>query len=156
MSRWWQRRPRWQKGQKYYKNNARFRFIAPLFLVLILVASCGGPSANQGGTPTPRPTATAYPTPTPTSMPTATPTPTSVPKPTPTQTQAPRPTPTPGPCDTPPGVQAVSPVEIAIGNTNRPRIALTFDAGGPSTPTAQILDILAKHHVHSTFFITGD
>jgi peptidoglycan/xylan/chitin deacetylase (PgdA/CDA1 family) len=60
------------------------------------------------------------------------------------------------PCATPPGVQPVSPVEIDIGNTNRPRIALTFDAGGPSTPTAQILDILARHHVHSTFFITGD
>jgi peptidoglycan/xylan/chitin deacetylase (PgdA/CDA1 family) len=63
---------------------------------------------------------------------------------------------TSNPCATPPGVQPVSPVEIDIGNTNRPRIALTFDAGGPSTPTVQILDILAKHHVHSTFFITGD
>jgi len=157
MSRWWQRRPRWQKGQKYYKNNAKIRFIASLFLALILLASCGGPSANQGGTPTPRPTATVYPspTPTPTSIPTATPTPTSGPKPTPTPTQAPRPTPTPGPCDTPPGVQRVSPVEIDIGST-KGRIALTFDAGGPSAPTAQILDILARHHVHSTFFIMGD
>jgi peptidoglycan/xylan/chitin deacetylase (PgdA/CDA1 family) len=50
----------------------------------------------------------------------------------------------------------VSPVEIDIGNTSRPRIALTFDAGGPSAPVSRILDILAKHHVHSTFFITGD
>ena len=160
MNKWWQRRPRWQKGQKYYKSNARIRFIAPLFLALILMASCGGPSASQGGTPTPRPTATAYPTPapTPTSIPTAmpTPTPTSVPKPTPTPTQPPRPTPTLGPCDTPPGVQRVSPVEIDMGNTGRQRIALTFDAGGPSTPTSSILDILARHHVHSTFFITGD
>ena len=52
----------------------------------------------------------------------------------------------------------MSPVEIDIGNTSSllKRIALTFDAGGPSTPTASILDILARHHVHSTFFITGD
>jgi peptidoglycan/xylan/chitin deacetylase (PgdA/CDA1 family) len=61
----------------------------------------------------------------------------------------------PSPCDTPAGVQPVSAVEIDIGNTGRQRIALTFDAGGHSEPTARILDILAQHHVHSTFFITG-
>lgn len=59
-------------------------------------------------------------------------------------------------CDTPPDVQPVSAAEIDIGNTNRPVIALTFDAGGPSEPTARILDTLANHQVHSTFFITGD
>ncbi|HYB35204.1 MAG TPA: polysaccharide deacetylase family protein [Mycobacterium sp.] len=53
-------------------------------------------------------------------------------------------------------MQPVSAAEIDIGNTSRPVIALTFDAGGPSEPTARILDILGKHHVHSTFFITGD
>jgi delta-lactam-biosynthetic de-N-acetylase len=50
----------------------------------------------------------------------------------------------------------VSATEIDIGNTGRPRIALTFDAGGPSDPTSRILDILAKHQVHVTFFVTGD
>jgi peptidoglycan/xylan/chitin deacetylase (PgdA/CDA1 family) len=59
-------------------------------------------------------------------------------------------------CDTPAQVQPVSAAKIDIGNTSRPLIALTFDAGGPSAPTARILDILAKHQVHSTFFITGD
>jgi peptidoglycan/xylan/chitin deacetylase (PgdA/CDA1 family) len=59
-------------------------------------------------------------------------------------------------CDTPPDVQPAPAAEIDIGNTSRPRIALTFDAGGPSAPTARILDSLAKHQVHSTFFITGD
>ncbi len=59
-------------------------------------------------------------------------------------------------CDTPPDGQPVPGEEIAIGNTARPLIALTFDAGGPSAPTARILDILGQHHVHSTFFITGD
>jgi peptidoglycan/xylan/chitin deacetylase (PgdA/CDA1 family) len=59
-------------------------------------------------------------------------------------------------CDTPPDVQPESAAEIDIGNTSRPLVALTFDAGGPSAPTARILDVLAKHQVHSTFFITGE
>lgn len=91
---------------------------------------------------------------------TMTPTPsagtTVTPTPVPTRGTTPTPRPTPSPCDTPAGVQPVSAAEIDIGNTGRPRIALTFDAGGPSEPTARILDILAQHHVHSTFFITGD
>lgn len=59
-------------------------------------------------------------------------------------------------CDTPPDVQRTTPAEIDTGNTAGPLIALTFDAGGPSAPTARILDTLAQHQVHSTFFITGD
>ena len=59
-------------------------------------------------------------------------------------------------CDTPPDVQPVSAAEIDTGDTSKPVIAVTFDAGGPSEPTAHILDVLAKHNVHSTFFITGD
>jgi peptidoglycan/xylan/chitin deacetylase (PgdA/CDA1 family) len=59
-------------------------------------------------------------------------------------------------CETPPDVQPVSAAEIDIGDTSRPLIALTFDAGGPPAPTARILDILAKHQAHSTFFITGE
>lgn len=66
------------------------------------------------------------------------------------------PQPTPSQCNAPPGVQPVSPTEIDRGNTGRPRIALTFDAGGPADPSARILDILAKHRVHVTFFVTGD
>ena len=50
----------------------------------------------------------------------------------------------------------MSPAEIDIGDTGRPRIALTFDAGGPSDPTSRILDILARHQVQVTFFVTGD
>jgi peptidoglycan/xylan/chitin deacetylase (PgdA/CDA1 family) len=52
-------------------------------------------------------------------------------------------------------VQPVSSVEIDRGNTSVAQIALTFDAGGPATPTAQILDILAKYHLHVTWFVTG-
>lgn len=39
---------------------------------------------------------------------------------------------------------------------NRSAVALTFDAGADSTPTTAILDTLALHHVHVTFFLTGD
>lgn len=66
------------------------------------------------------------------------------------------PRPTPSLCDTPPGVQPVSASEIDIGDTSGPRIALTFDAGEPSEPTALILDILVKYHLHVTFFVTGE
>lgn len=137
------------------------RFIISM-LALMLLVGCGPTSGTNGTTPTPRPTTTASPWSTPTLSPsvTAIPTPTSgvtvTPKPLPTQGTTPTPQPTTSPCDTPPGVQPVSPAEIDIGNTSNPRIALTFDAGGPSEPTARILDILAKHHVHVTFFITGD
>jgi peptidoglycan-N-acetylglucosamine deacetylase len=153
---WWQRSPRWQKGQEFYSKNAGMRFIAPVLLILFLLTSCGGQPSNQGGTPTPTSTPTPRPIATTGLTPTATPT--SIPTPIPTITPRPTPTPSapPSACDTPPGVQPVSAVEIDNGNTSRPRIALTFDAGGPSTPTGRILDILAKHHVHSTVFITGD
>ena len=79
-----------------------------------------------------------------------------IPTPLPTQGMTPTPQPTLSACSTPQGVQPVSSAEIALGNTSNRRIALTFDAGGPSEPTARILDILAKRHVRSTFFITGD
>lgn len=151
-----------QSQRKYRRLASR---LVPGLLVLVLLVGCGGTASSPRGTPTPRVTASSTPgitppvsqSPTPSPVatnepppPTATPVPTRIPTPTPT------PRPTPSPCDTPPGVQPVSPVEIDIGNTSRPRIALMFDAGGPAEPTSRILDILAKHGVHVTFFITGD
>ena len=156
----------WQRQKQWYYNHFVCQGIFSI-LALLLLVSCGGTSRTSGGTPTPsHPTATTGPSATQTSTPGATavstPTPgiTVAPSPSPTQMMTPTPQPTPkptsSPCDTPPNVQPVSAAEIALGNTNERRIAMTFDAGGPSEPTARILDILAKRHVHSTFFITGD
>lgn len=47
-------------------------------------------------------------------------------------------------------------MEIARGNTERPWIALTFDAGASSEPAHSILDTLRQKDVHCTFFLTGD
>lgn len=39
--------------------------------------------------------------------------------------------------------------------TDKPQIALSFDAAWGNEDTARILEILAKHDVHVTFFMTG-
>lgn len=39
--------------------------------------------------------------------------------------------------------------------TEKPQIALSFDAAWGNEDTAKILEILAKHNVHVTFFMTG-
>lgn len=146
----------WQRQQQRCHRHCVGRLLVAM-LALLLLVGCGGTSGTGSSTPTPGPTATSSPRATQTGT-TATPTPsarTTV-TPTPQPTRGTTPTPQPVPCDTPTGVQPVSAAEIDIGTTSRPRIALTFDAGGPSEPAARILDILAQHHVHSTFFLTGD
>src|SRR5579884_1636287 len=137
----------WQRQHPHRYGVGRLLMSA---VALLFLLGCGGTTGNGNSTPTPGSTATARPGATPTS-PLATSTPpvgtTVTPTPRPTQQKTPTPQPTPSPCETPAGVQPVSAAEIDIGNSNRPRIALTFDAGGPSEPTARILDILAQHHV---------
>lgn len=132
-------------------------------LALIVLVSCGGaattaisPTAAVLATPCPVATATplSLPPETPTAIPSPTPTASPGSRPTSTPTRTPTTSPT-SPCVPPARVQPVSPVEIDQGTTSRPQIALTFDAGGPTTPTAQILDILAKHHLQVTWFVTG-
>ena len=152
----------WQRQNQQHHTHFVVRGILSTLALLFLV-SCGGTSSTSGGTPTAsHPTATSGPraTQTPATGATAISTPspgtTVMPTPLPTQGTTPAPQPKPSFCATPPDVLPVSAAEIALGTTSRPRIALTFDAAGPSEPTARILDILAKHHVHSTFFITGD
>jgi peptidoglycan/xylan/chitin deacetylase (PgdA/CDA1 family) len=144
----------WQQHkQQDHKHFAGWLLIS--ILLLFLLVGCGGPASSNGSTATPRATATSRPRPTPTPSQSAlvTPTPSKV---IPSSRPTPTSQPPPSPCDTPPGVQPVSSAEIAIGNTGRARIALTFDAGGPAAPASRILDILAQHHVHSTIFLTGD
>lgn len=121
----------------------------------MLLGACGGPPAQQGGTPTPspKPRPTTFPTATATPLPPSTeePAPTATPLLTPTETPAPG----PGPCDTPSGVTPVLAAEIDSGNTSKPQVALTFDAGGEVAPAPQILDILNRRGVHATWFFTG-
>lgn len=47
--------------------------------------------------------------------------------------------------------------ELPIYNvqTNEPKVALSFDAAWGNEDTRQILDVLKKHNVHVTFFMTG-
>ena len=40
-------------------------------------------------------------------------------------------------------------------NTEEPKISISFDAAWGNDDTARILEILAKHNVHATFFMTG-
>src|SRR5262249_31145331 len=88
--------------------------------------------------------------------PTTGPSGTSVPGATPTTTRVP-PTAIPSaPCTPSPGVSPVSPVEVARGNTSRPQISLTFDAGADAGPAPRLLSSLAAHHVHTTWFICGE
>lgn len=52
----------------------------------------------------------------------------------------------------PPEPQLIS---VEQGNPAQPRVALTFDAGSNSAPTAKLLDVLQAHNVRVTFFLTG-
>ena len=40
-------------------------------------------------------------------------------------------------------------------DTDEKKISISFDAAWGNEDTHQILDILAKHNVHATFFMTG-
>jgi len=53
------------------------------------------------------------------------------------------------------GPRPTVPPELARGNTTRPQMALTFDAGASSEPTTAILDALRTADVHATMFLTG-
>ena len=47
------------------------------------------------------------------------------------------------------------PTVLFHGNEARREIALTFDDGPHPRDTPQVLDVLAKHDVHGTFFLVG-
>ena len=47
------------------------------------------------------------------------------------------------------------PVIVERGMTNRPLVALTFDAGSTAEPLPKLLQTLRDHHLKVTFFVTG-
>ncbi len=49
----------------------------------------------------------------------------------------------------------VSDKEIVRGDTTKKQVIFTFDGGDGVQSADQILDVLAKHHVKGTFFLTG-
>lgn len=67
--------------------------------------------------------------------------------------------PTEQPLDHQPEPTRLSPgpgfTEVSRGSKISRRIALTFDAGADPRPTPKILEALAKHNLHATFFLTG-
>jgi peptidoglycan/xylan/chitin deacetylase (PgdA/CDA1 family) len=125
----------------------------PLLLlsVLLLIPACDSSSVSEPlgisslptPTPKPLPTATFTTAPMPTLSPTFTITSSPTPVSTPTATLPPAPRP------------ALTMVEIAGGSSERPWIALTFDASWDLTPLPSILETLRQKDVRCTFFITG-
>lgn len=54
-----------------------------------------------------------------------------------------------------PGAPAAVPLEISRGNTAKKQVIFTFDGGAGIHSAQKILDVLAKHGLVSTFFVTG-
>ena len=52
-------------------------------------------------------------------------------------------------------LQKRHPRALYCGDASRREIALTFDDGPHPRDTPQVLDILAKHNIHATFFLIG-
>jgi peptidoglycan/xylan/chitin deacetylase (PgdA/CDA1 family) len=143
-----------------------------LVLVVIAVIIWGAHSVSSDdpdATPAPTPDQIAFDVvSSPTSTPTATPPPTRTPEPTAIPTKAPRPTattePTPEPTAEPVATERPAPpdfnspdeaVVIDRGDSGRPEIAFTFDAGEGAGHTAEILDLLDAHGIKGTFGMTG-
>ncbi len=55
----------------------------------------------------------------------------------------------------PPQNQNIIFSEIIHGDRNKKQLIFTFDGGGDSVSTEKILEVLKKHNVKGTFFLTG-
>lgn len=53
------------------------------------------------------------------------------------------------------GQATTSPNEITHGDVSKKQVIFTFDGGGGVQSGNKILEVLAKHHVKGTFFLTG-
>ncbi len=51
--------------------------------------------------------------------------------------------------------QPITPAEIEHGNRSRQQVIFTFDGNESSQSADLMLEILAKHHIKATFFLTG-
>src|SRR5439155_17878592 len=51
---------------------------------------------------------------------------------------------------------AESSITFSSVHVDGPYIAITFDEGPSATLTPQLLDILAAHHIKTTFFVIGE
>jgi peptidoglycan/xylan/chitin deacetylase (PgdA/CDA1 family) len=52
-------------------------------------------------------------------------------------------------------ISSADTTEIAHGDTTKKQVIFTFDGGGTIQSANTILQVLAKHHVKGTFFLTG-
>lgn len=148
------RGPQWLKRKKGHWRSKGL-VVVGLFLLVILVGCGSGPDIGRTSTSTVQPGQSPVATSNPSITPSTTSGPTSGPTAAPTSVRptAP-PNPVPSACQSV-GVRPVSSQEIDAGNTSKAQIAFTFDAGGPADPTSRILDILASHQLHTTWFLTG-
>jgi peptidoglycan/xylan/chitin deacetylase (PgdA/CDA1 family) len=87
-------------------------------------------------------------------LPTPTPEPTATPEPTPTATASPTPTSRPASRRSVPTPMVAPPV-LQLVHDAGPRIAITFDGNASSNRTAELLDLLQRHELKVTIFVTG-
>ena len=66
------------------------------------------------------------------------------------------PAPQPAPAESPIRQSAAEPaISYSAVHVDKPFIAMSFDDGPSDKLTPELLDILARHHIHATFFVIG-
>src|SRR5438067_7199447 len=70
--------------------------------------------------------------------------------------QQPPPSPSPSPAKPKPPPVPEQKTTVSSVHVDGPYIALTFDDGPNEKLTPRLLDLLAQHHIHATFFVIGE
>src|SRR5438477_8448630 len=70
--------------------------------------------------------------------------------------QQPAPSPSPSPAKPKPPPIPEQKTTVSSVHVDGPYIALTFDDGPSEKLTPRLLDLLAQHHIHGTFFVIGE